>query len=210
MDPQALSLIPLELGYWRRLSPSKQVGLTTQMEVFLKRYAPLYASNESLKRIVTSPVSAYQQSQSFTLQPDGFMPWQKANPEYVEAQRVMHSSFAKEHNFEISEHNRVALESIKENAEKHNFNVFIVNSPVYEGLYEDPDFQHYYAQMRANLNAFADQSSKVYFLDDTITFPKEKMENADHVIYSSAKTYTRQIAHILNTRFAQIAQLIQQ
>jgi hypothetical protein len=210
IDPQALSLIPLEHGYWRKLNPSKEIGIRANLEVFLKRYVPLYASNESLKRVISSPISSYQHSQSFTLQADGFMPWNEPNPEYVEAQRIMHSSFAREHNFEISEHNRVALESIRANAEKHNFDVFIVNSPVYEGLYQDAAFQDYYSQMRANLTNFANASQRVHFLDETVTFPKEKMENADHVIYASAKVYTRQITDILNTRFRNIATLFQE
>lgn len=198
MDPRALSTIPLEMGYWEKLDPPKQVDLPSQLQVFLDRYVPLYSSNESLKEIVTSPISAYHHSQSFSLQPDGFMVWQQPNPEYVEFQRAMHASFAKKHTFEISEHNQMALDSIKANAEKHNFNVFVMNSPVYDELYHDADFQRYYAQMQTALRTYANSSPNIQFLDDTITFPKEKMENADHVIYSSARTYTQQITNILS------------
>lgn len=210
MDPRSLSSIPLELGYWEELNPSKDVDLASKVKVFLDRYVPLYSSNESLKQLISAPLTTHQHSQSFSLQPDGFMVWQKPNPEYVEIQRVMHSSFAETHAFQISEHNQMALESIRENAEKYDFDVFIVNSPVYEGLYQDANFQHYYSQMQTALNAFADESPRVHFLSDTITFPKEKMENADHLIYSSAKTYTQEIADILSTRFRNVARALGQ
>ncbi len=121
------------------------------------------------------------------------MIWEKPNPEYVEAQKKTNIEFAKKNKFKLSENNSKALERIVSLAEKHDFNIYLANSPIYEKLYEDKDFKAYYSQLQDTLGAYAAKSDRVHYIREPITFPKEQMENADHLVYSAAKVYTNKL-----------------
>lgn len=185
--------VPLDWGYWKRLEPKLHFAKRDTLQLFIERYIPLYSQNQSLSDLFKSPYDAFKRNQNFQLDKDGFMIWEKPNPEYVEAQRKMHLDFTRKYKFNFSSNNREALEHIVKLAEKHDFNVYIANSPIYEKLYEHKDFKAYFTQVQDTLDGYAAKSDRVNYIREPITFPKEDMENADHLVYSAAKVYTNKL-----------------
>ena len=188
-----LAKVPLNWGYWQQLEPKINFGLKDTFQLFIERYIPLYSENQSLSHLLKSPYDAFNRNQNFRLEKDGFMIWEKANPEYVEAQKKMHLDFTRKNKFNLSSNNREALEHIVKLAEKHDFNVYLANSPIYEKLYEHKDFKAYFTQIQNTLDGYAAKSDRVHYIREPITFPKEEMENADHLVYSAAKIYTNKL-----------------
>lgn len=188
-----LAQVPLNWGYWKQVEPKVHFSKRDTLQLFIERYIPLYSENQSLSHLLKSPYDAFNHNQNFQLTEDGFMIWEKPNPEYVEAQRKMHLDFTRTNKFNLSSNNREALEHIAKLAEKHDFNVYIANSPIYEKLYEHKDFKAYFGQLQDTLDGYAAKSDRVHYIREPITFPKEEMENADHLVYSAAKVYTNKL-----------------
>ena len=96
----------------------------------------------------------------------------------------------------ISTFNIAGLERILNLAELHNFNVYLTNSPLYAGIWYNSKFRSYFDKLQNKLERFSAVHSRLFFLrfDSDLTFPAEKMENVDHVIYSAAQIYTSRIA----------------
>ncbi|MEM7712016.1 MAG: hypothetical protein AAF349_00230 [Cyanobacteria bacterium P01_A01_bin.68] len=185
--------VPLNWGYWKQLEPKLNLAKRDTLQLFLERYIPLYSQNQSLSLLLKSPYDAFNRNQNFQLTEDGFMIWEEPNPEFVEVQKEMHLDFTRKNEFNLSSHNREALEHIVKLAEKHDINVYLTNSPIYEKLYEHEDFKAYFAQLQDTLDGYAAKSDRVHYIREPITFPKEQMENADHLVYSAAKVYTKKL-----------------
>jgi hypothetical protein len=199
IDPSMMARVPLRLRYLNQLEPQIDTRKSIDLQVFLERFLPLYSKNQSLQEIMMFPVDAYETSRSFSLEGDGLMVWHAANPENVEGQKSMHlSNIRINPTFQLSNTNRQSLEHIISLAEKHQFDVYLANSPIYEKLYQQKEFQGYYNQVREMLRRYANSSPRVhYILQEPATFPKEEMENADHLIYPAAKQYTQQLVQAI-------------
>ncbi len=185
--------IPISMQDFQRLQPQLSPDLEESKIVFVDRYLPLYSQNESLKNILKNPEKVGEANIG-DLQEGGFMSENKTNPGEVEADYKRHINYVKKENFYLSSANQESLKSIVALAEKHNFNVYLTNSPIYEGLNENKDFLAYYQQVKKIFQEFDKRSDKVHYIQELITFPKEQMQNADHLVESSAKVYTKKLA----------------
>ncbi|KYC41571.1 hypothetical protein WA1_16095 [Scytonema hofmannii PCC 7110] len=188
-----LAKIPLQWGDLQQLEPHLQLSFKQQLRILLEKYLPLYSSNRTLAKMVMFPLDSFKISSNFKLEDDGFMIWNQANPSYVEQQKTEQIELLKNHEFQISSHNRLAIDKFIDLAEKFNFDIYLANSPIYKDLYENEQFQAYFNQVQKTLNAYADRTPRVHHIQKPITFAKEQMENADHVIYDAAKVYTKQL-----------------
>ncbi|GAB4538594.1 MAG: hypothetical protein Tsb0014_28350 [Pleurocapsa sp.] len=193
------SQTPLSWGYWNQLEPHITVDFEQQKTIFLNQYLPLYSQNKSLKKIIDNP-DRWFVKKDYNLQPDGFMAVTHSNSGEVEEDTKRHlRAVNKKQEFSLSPVNKRSLEAILKLAEEHNFNVYLANSPIYQELYQKPEFKTYYHQVQQKLQEFSERSAKIhYIMSDPMTFPKESMENADHLIESAAKTYTQKLASKIN------------
>ncbi|BAS59562.1 hypothetical protein NIES2135_09100 [Leptolyngbya boryana NIES-2135] len=200
IDPMMMARVPLQLQRLSQFEPRINQRRVTNFQVLLERYLPLYSKNQSLQEVMMFPLDSYETNRSFSLKEDGLMVWHQPNPENVEGQKTMHlSNIQQKPTFQLSNTNRQALEHIISLAEKHQFDVYLANSPIYNELYQQKEFQGYYNQVRDMLRHYANSSSRVhYVLQEPVTFPKEEMENADHVIYPAAKQYTQQLVQAIS------------
>jgi hypothetical protein len=185
--------IPISLLDFKRLQPHLSPNLEESKTVFVDRYLPLYSQNESLKNILKNPKKVGKANIG-NLQEGGFMSENQTNPGEVEADYKRHINYVKKEKFHLSSANQESLKSIVTLAEKHNFNVYLTNSPIYQGLNENKDFLAYYQQVKKTFQEFDKRSDKVHYIQEPITFPKEQMQNADHLVESSAKVYTKKLA----------------
>ncbi len=187
------SQTPLSWGYWEQLEPNIDVSFENQKTIFLNQYLPLYSKNTSLRKIIDNPERWFVRK-DYTLQEDGFMVVSNSNSGEVEVDTKRHLKSVKEKQFNLSYPNQKSLEAIIQLAEKYDFDVYLTNSPIYEELYRDKDFQAYYSQVQQKLAEFSARSDKLhYIMREPMTFTKQEMDNADHLIESSAKVYTQRL-----------------
>ena len=189
------SQTPLAWGYWNKLEPNFEFDLTEQKDVFLNKYVPLYSQSTSLKEVLKDNQNLFK-GKDYHLAADGFMPVTEANDWNVEQDAKGHiKDTAKKSDFAFSDTNQDSINAIIDLAEKHDINVYLANSPLYEELYQNPDFRNYYDQVQQGLEKISDRSDKVKrILIEPMTFSKTEMENADHVIETAAKSYTEKLA----------------
>jgi hypothetical protein len=101
------------------------------------------------------------------------------SPDNVLKNADEHLAEVAHNSFYISSNNRAAMAQLRQLVDRYQFEVYLVNSPLYEGLLEDEAFQHYYADMQAQMRLYADQSEFIHFLELTAVFPADQMENVD-------------------------------
>ena len=195
------SQTPLAWGYWNQLEPNFKLTFSEKKKVFLNKYVPLYSQNTSLKKIIKNSDRLFKNN--YQLAEHGFMAVTKANTWEVEEDTKRHlKDVSKNNNLSFSNTNQQAIDTIVKLAEKHNINIYLANSPLYEKLYQNPDFQAYYNQVQAELQTISDRHKNIHLLmAKPMTFSKEEMENADHLIVSSAETYTRQLAKEIKSTY---------
>jgi len=185
-----LSKIP---GSWWNQQPSVDLTPKDRVRVYLNRYVPIYAETRSLAYLLQNPWQAFREDMQ--LEPDGFMIEAEADPDRVVEDTKVHLEFVRQNTRIISDPNRMALEYIRDLAEKHQFDVFIANGPLYDELYADSAFQAYYDKVRETITAITSASARMhYILDPPMTFTEEDMQSADHTTAAAARDYT---AHII-------------
>ena len=84
----------------------------------------------------------------------------------------------------------MAMQEIGVLADSYGFDIYLVNSPVYQGLYDNPAYQSYLSGVQQKLAEFASDSSYVYHIPAVRTFPAELMQTPDHLILTGAEEYT--------------------
>ena len=188
------SQTPLAWGYWNKLEPNVQRSLQQQKDVFVNKYIPLYSQNTSLKKVVEEGDRLFKRK-DYQLGEYGFMAVTEADTWNVEKDSKGHLNDIKKTEFSFSNTNQESLEAIVKLAEKHDINLYLVNSPLYRELYQNTEFKAYYNRVQTELEKISDRSEKIQrIMAKPMTFSKEEMENADHVIVSAAESYTKQLA----------------
>jgi hypothetical protein len=190
-----MSKIPLDALTYQRLNPQIDYSVKGKLEVFISRYLPLYTESDSLSNWIRFPKASQEKLASFVLDNNGFMPLEAPNPSRVREDSAFHLDQIAKRKFSLSSENRRALDQIATLAQQHDFQVYIANSPIYEGLYNQPEFRRYYETVQADLKKYVDEHENLHLVfSEPMMFKAEQMENSDHVVYSSAKVYAAQLA----------------
>lgn len=160
---------------------------------FVFNHFPLYSQNVSLLHRLKHPAKAFDANSHFT--ETGFMPVTQPNEAIVEEDFQGHLNFLRENpTFRMSADNRHGLNRILLLAEQHNFDVHLLNSPIYEKLAANDSFKAYYAQLCDTMHAWQARRPRLHWASDTLcTFPASQMENVDHVTTVGAAVYTRHL-----------------
>jgi hypothetical protein len=203
--PGMLGQIPLPWGFWDDFSFASELVQSNRVKfnIFLEAYVPLYSQSSTLGSIIYDSVTQFKNPfvKQWHLDPYGFLPEEEAHPDTVERDAQNHIQFVTQNDFFLSYNNKVAMDKMVDLAEKHGINIYIANSPQYEGLFEDENYQRYFNKVRSMLIGYAEQSERVYYISEVKVFPAIKMQNADHLITSSANEYTNWlIDNVLNIR----------
>lgn len=192
----ALAKVPQKSGYWRRLRPSlgNSPGVTARM--WLGRYVPFFSENKTIGEIIKSPLAML--SRDFHIQQDGMTPIEKADPENVEAdmERIL-PLIKNPKEFKISPANLKALDAISELAENAKFDVYIVNSPLYRGLAENPRYREYFKSMESVFVEYTKDKKRVHYIPGQLTYEKNQMEDSDHLIRPAAFEFTNEISQMI-------------
>ena len=194
-EVQLLGQMPLLFGFWDRMIPHVPISKHAAKDFFVGRYLPLYSQSESLKKVVRSalkdPTSVVHSD--FHMDADGYMPWPRANPKMVVRDFREHQWIARRP-FRISKPNREALDRLAELANTYKFNVYLSNSPMYEGGPRYPRLQQRLNKLFDTLDQWADKSPRVHVMRTIETYPAKAMLNFDHAIHPTAVDFTGRLA----------------
>src|SRR5690606_17919622 len=98
--------------------------------------------------------------------------------------------------------NQQALDRVIELADEYQINVYFLNTPLYDKLYEDPRFQEYIHRMRDWLELNVSRSSQVHYITRFYLFEEDELSTVDHAYDVSAREYTHQIVDEINSLLA--------
>jgi hypothetical protein len=194
INPVIFGQVQVPLGFWQdlRLAEDLLAAETVQDEMFLERYVPVQSQRRTLGNMLQEALLLRDNllTPLWEMQPDGFVPATVPYPERVLEDVENHILFVSQSTFSVSNTNRTALNEMVDLAEKYGFTIYLVNSPVYEGLYGAPRFQAYLAAKFAWQVDFASQSEVMRVVEAVRTFPADQMQNQDHLVIGSAEVYT--------------------
>ena len=95
---------------------------------------------------------------------------------------------------QLSAPNRAALARIGELADRHGFDVLMLNAPVYRGVAESPSYQRYRHGLGRLLSELASRHARLHYVHREFRFEREQMQNSDHLLAEGAARYTRAVA----------------
>lgn len=191
-----LSQAPLTWPQWVRLNPRPPLDAASLVERFAARSLPIYAENHSLLALLKSPTLRAPALPAPG--PDGFMEVRDGNPARVLDQAKGHLEFVRASRFAPAKENLDGLREMIRLAEEGKFDLWFVPSPVYEGLYREPDFKAYYGRVNAMLEEEARLHPRFHvLLSEPPLFPADGLENADHVVGAASEKYSRLVADAL-------------
>ena len=194
LDPVILGQAPRPWGFWEEhtLGASLFADEKIRQESFLDRYLPLYSHSRTIANILRATVTLQHNpfEPAWRLEPDGFLVATDPHVDVVIAGAQDQIKFAAENAFSISPTNDMAMQEIGVLADSWGFEVYMVNSPVYQGLYDDPAYQTYLAGVQRKLAEFDSDYAYVFHIIAVRTFPAESMQNPDHLILTGAVEYT--------------------
>ncbi len=188
-----LGTIPLDGRFWRRLEPPLEMTWRETVSVSLFKYAPLYSQDQSLKHLLRRPRNFFHRKFP-DIDATGYLAVHEADPRAVAAEVRAHKDFVRKGPFVMNPLNRAALRKMITLAEREPFDLYIAAPPLCEDLWNDPAFRAYYTEILREIEKEAARSARARLLfRQPLTFPANRMQNADHLIESSARDYTRRL-----------------
>jgi hypothetical protein len=200
-DGSAMALIPYGLS--QVLSSTFEASLKEKVRYVLKKMEPsLHSKNESLAALIRQNEEAIQLSRVGRFDDQGYMKKEVgADKAKVRSDLQGHLSAIKKTDLPVSKQNREALEEIVVLAQTHQFEVYLVSSPLWEGAMKERLFKDRYNEIADFLKEVASRSPAVEtILTDPMLFTDEEMQNIDHVTDGAATKYTVGVAEAINER----------
>lgn len=184
------------VGDWTVSPPIK---MTTRDRALLAtdRLFPMYAQNDSLTTLVREPSTLLKELR--TPEPDAALAGFEPNPgpasvEFVAKNARAHLGAIKRYPGKLSDENRAALEHMCALAERHDFDIYLAVSPVYDAFEADPIFKRFFMPVREDLRAMDAKYERLHLVMDwPLAFPARDMDSVDHVLHTGAERYTREL-----------------
>lgn len=172
--------------------PHQQIAFGVR-SVFEKLF-PLYGRRAQLRaELGVAPRRQYRHVPISAL---GYMPTVKTSATEVEDDAVFHRRSAQQHpDYQLTSYGQYTIDRLGRLAEHEGFTVYLVPSPLYRGLREDPAFGLIYQQYLTQLKAVAAaRPCVVPMLDQEWLFDASEMQNADHILPEHAPAFTARLA----------------
>ncbi len=192
VTPVTMSNVPTGKNW--RFNLKTNLTLKQKARILLTDYFPLYSENQTISSYILQPWLDRSNVFSGGLE-SGFCPVETGNPLFVQSDTKIRLKNAQNQNFQMTGENRQALEYMVSLAKEKGFKLYVVNSPLYEKLYDNAEFQRYYAQTQTELKKLTDETSwaKVLFGEPQL-FPIEEMGNSNHLLHSGARKFSSALA----------------
>ena len=176
-------------------------------DIFLNRYVRLFAERTSLRKSIEYAylrmVSDEEELAEIRrkdrhlpiedpeLMDTGFVRMCGAATKALKRDARGHMRFVRKRRPRISKDNQAALKAIAELAREHEFEVYVINGPVYERLRMKPEFQKYFDRQVKNLRRFIKDYPEVHVVDSALGFDGDKLQNVDHITCEATDEYTQ-------------------
>ena len=195
--------IPLPWGFWENMEPKPSwiYDRNVMLLIFVDRYFPLYSQKLEISGILQTPGMPRIYQVLLDRIAMGKIEGVYVNPDPVglaaDSQSMLKA--IREKPFELSSDNERSLYTIINLAKQYNFKVYLVNSPIYEQVYNDPSYKIYFDKFSNDITKYIDNKTTFLLFKRPMTFTNLQMQNPNHLIYSAAQIYTSTIAsEILN------------
>ena len=205
LDPLILGQIPRSWEFWKvhTLGDDLLGDPDLRSAVFQERFVPLLSQRLTLTSLLRSFVIGQQIpfKSKWDMDEFGFLSATQARPQNAIQDGEDHMQFVSENDPGVSAINQQALERLAELAEVNQMPVYLVNSPLYEGLYADDEFQTYLAKTFAQISAILEGNPYTHLISEIKTFPASELQTADHLTLPGARVYTEWLVQNVFSRF---------
>jgi hypothetical protein len=188
-----LGKIPRGWGFWKRMTPALDLGISDLEDIVSSKFLPLHAETTSLQQWLTSPGAAMRTR--FAIDERGFMAVTEAAPKRVAQNLLKHERELPELTTEPTPINHAALVALDELARTHHLDVTIALAPMVDELWAKAAMQRHVDGLRRAIRRMIGAGSPIRVLDGApATFTAAQMENVDHVVGDAARHYTEWLA----------------
>ncbi len=204
LEPLILGQIPRPWNFWKEHTLGSDLlgNPEIRSQLFQERYVPLLSQRLTL----TSLLRSFMFGKLIPFKPGwrmdefGFLSGEQAQPEIAIQDGQDHMQFVRENEPSVSSINQQALERLVEIADAYQLPIYLVNSPLYEGLSADDGFQAYLAELHGQINSIVGESQFVHLIPEIKTFPATQLQTADHLTLPGAQVYTEWLIQNILTR----------
>jgi hypothetical protein len=204
LDPLILGQIPRPRNFWKEHTLGSDLlgnpGIRSQ--VFQERYVPFVSQRLTLTSLLRSLMfgKLIPFKPRWLIDEYGFLSGEQAQPENAIQDGQDHMQFVRENEPVLSSINQQALERLVEIADAYQLPIYLVNSPLFEGLTADDGFQAYLAELTRQIDSVVGESHSVHLIPEIKTFPAAQLQTADHLTLPGAQVYTEWLIQNVLTR----------
>ena len=185
--------VPLRWGFWSRMRASLQLSRDEYREVFLSRFAPVYAQDQTVLDLLMQPWDAGKRQLWFGK--NGFSPLPEPDPDLARREFQSHNRWIAPAGWSISPSSRRALDAMIAMAEEYGFELHVANSPLLVGMVEDEIFGPYLQECLDGLAGLVAGSPRAHLiLAPPVEYPAEQMQSTDHIAAVAVPDFTRRLA----------------
>ena len=201
-EPSYLAVIPNVRRKKKHGIPPLPMPFMSEVDIIRHQYLPLYTQLQTVKLSLEEYFLETNRppKNQYYFHADGYMQFKIAGPEHVEEHYQSQVIRFKDQPFYIADINRQTINHIITLANQYKINVYIVDAPTYEKLYEYDAFQIHRKQLQAWLESVANQSDFVHYIPLVAIFSKDEMVNTNHITHDAAIVYTKQVAELLKEK----------
>lgn len=183
-----IAAVPLEWGFWTRYKLEPDWQNNELLDLFLSKYAVIYSNSDVLRKRLLRPHKFFSHNEEviFPSEYDGL----NSNPQNIEKavrQRPKEIYWP----FHPSEDAKRAIKFISDLANIHQFQLYILLAPECDIIFQDNARQQKVAAMQAFVSQFTDNKYVHLIPDSPTLFPKEEMENHNHLANKGAHKYSQ-------------------
>lgn len=195
-----IAKIPRPWGFWRASAVDPGLDSDLWIDIFLARYLPLYGETGSLLtvlgRAIVTPERLFENP--YRMEPDGYIPVNQTSSGSTVTETEETINKFEQNGFYISPINQTALDRMVALADEHDFELYLANGPLYEGLAQASAIQEFFADLNQTLEESAGRSNNAHYLTLLAGMPLEQMQNIDHVNHAAAEVYSQMLASEIN------------
>jgi len=204
LDPLILGQIPRPWNFWKEHTLGSDLlgNPEIRSQVFQERYVPFVSQRLTLTSLLRSLIfgKLVPFKPRWLIDEYGFLSGEQAQPENAIQDGQDHMQFVRENEPVLSSINQQALERLVEIADAYQLPIYLMNSPLYDGLSADDEFQAYLGELTHQIDSVVGESQSVHLIPEIKTFPAAQMQTADHLTLPGAQVYTEWLIQNVLTR----------
>lgn len=177
---------------WPYIKRGPKVKIKTR-DLWLMKLAVLYFQNTSLSRLVRRPIKSARFSNRYRFDETGFTAETITDPDVVIDDTRNHMALVRETpEFSMTVLSRRSIDEMGRLTANGGVEVWIVQSALNRSIWKDPVFRERWYEVRDALRAETAKYPNIHVMfDEPVLFDDQQMQNCDHLLADSARTFTR-------------------